>query len=43
MLFRSAEWREELKQFWRDTKAQEKQAIQRLKELIIQEVRNDCF
>ena len=39
----NAEWREELKQFWRDAKAQEQQAICRLKELIIQEVRNDCF
>ena len=39
----NAEWREELKQFWCDAKAQEKQAIQRLKELIVQEVRNDCF
>jgi hypothetical protein len=39
----NAEWRDELRQFWQDAKAQEKQAIQRLKELIIQEVRNNCF
>ena len=39
----NAEWRDELRQFWQDAKAQEKQAIQRLKELVIQEVRNGCF
>jgi len=39
----NAEWREDLRQFWCDAKAMEKQAIQRLKELIAQEVRNECF
>ena len=39
----NAEWRDDLRQFWRDAKAMEQQAIQRLKELIAQEVRNDCF
>jgi hypothetical protein len=39
----NAEWRDNLRQFWCDAKAMEQQAIQRLKELIAQEVRNDCF
>ena len=39
----NAEWRDELRQFWEDAKAMEQQAIQRLKELVKQEVRNDCF
>lgn len=39
----NAEWRQELRQFWCDAKALEKQAIQRLRELIAQEVRNNCF
>ena len=39
----NAQWREELRQFWADAKANEKQAIQRLKELIASEVRNGCF
>jgi predicted CoA-binding protein len=39
----NAEWRDELRQFWMDAKAMEQQAIQRLKELIKQEVRNECF
>jgi hypothetical protein len=39
----NAEWRDDLKQFWCDAKAMEKQAIQRIRELIAQEVRNDCF
>ena len=39
----NAEWRDNLLQFWCDAKAMEQQAIQRLKELIAQEVRNDCF
>jgi hypothetical protein len=33
----------DLRQFWCDAKAMEQQAMQRLKELIAQEVRNDCF
>jgi hypothetical protein len=39
----NAEWREDLKRFWSDVKSQEQQNIQRLKELIGQEVRNGCF
>lgn len=39
----NAEWRDDLRQFWCDAKALERQAIQRLKELIAQEVRNGCF
>ena len=39
----NAEWRDELRQFWKDAKANEEQAISRLKQLIIQEVRNGCF
>ena len=39
----NAEWRDGLRQFWCDAKAMEQQAIQRLKELIAQEVRNGCF
>ncbi len=39
----NAEWRTDLRQFWCDAKALEQQAIQRLKELIATEVRNECF
>ena len=39
----NAEWRDELRAFWQDCKATEKQAIQRLRKLIRQEVANDCF
>ena len=39
----NAEWRDELRQFWKDAKALEEQAISRLKQLIAQEVRNGCF
>ncbi|MDA1039362.1 MAG: hypothetical protein O3A37_03600 [Planctomycetota bacterium] len=39
----NAEWRDELRQFWKDAKAMEEQAISRLKQLITQEVRNGCF
>jgi hypothetical protein len=39
----NAEGRNELKQFWRDVKAQEEENIKRLKGLIAEEVRNDCF
>jgi hypothetical protein len=39
----NAEWRGEIAQFWRDAKAQEQQAIQRLRALIAEEVRNGCF
>jgi hypothetical protein len=39
----NAEWREKLVQFWNDMKAQEQQDIIRLKSLIAEEVRNECF
>lgn len=39
----NAEWRDDIRQFWCAAKAAEKQAIQRLRELIAQEVRNGCF
>lgn len=39
----NAEWRVGIAQFWRDAKAQEQQAIQRLRGLIAEEVRNGCF
>lgn len=38
-----AEWRVGLKQFWIDMKAQEQANINRLKELIVEEVHNNCF
>lgn len=31
------------KQFWSDVKSQEQENIKRLRELIAEEVRNDCF
>jgi len=39
----NAEWRDGLKQFWSDMKSEEQQNIRRLKDLIGQEVRNNCF
>lgn len=39
----NADWREDIRRFWQDAKAQEKQAIQRLRQLIVQEVRSGCF
>jgi hypothetical protein len=39
----NADWRDELLQFWCDMKMQEQQNIQRLKGLLIEEVRNDRF
>jgi hypothetical protein len=39
----NAEWRSELREFWHDAKAQEQQAISRLRQLIANEVRNNCF
>jgi len=39
----NAGWREEISHFWQDAKAQEKQAIQRLRDLIAEEVRHGCF
>jgi hypothetical protein len=39
----TAEFIAGLKHFWSDVKSQEQQNVQRLKELIGQEVRNGCF
>ena len=39
----NAGWRHEIRRFWEDAKAEEKQAIQRLRELIAAEVRHGCF
>jgi hypothetical protein len=39
----NAGWREEIRRFWEDAKAQEKQAIQRLRQLIANEVSQGCF
>lgn len=39
----NAEWREKPRQFWEEIKMQELENIRRLKELIAEEVRNDCF
>lgn len=35
--------KDELKQFWSDVKAQEESNIDRLKELLRQEIQQDCF
>lgn len=39
----NADWRENLKNFWTEMKAQEIQNVNRLKELLGQEIRNGCF
>jgi hypothetical protein len=39
----NADWRDSLRQFWCDMKAQEEHNIQRLKELLAGELRNNCF
>jgi hypothetical protein len=39
----NTEWRENLKQFWSDMKAQEQQNVQRLKQLIKDEIQANCF
>jgi hypothetical protein len=39
----NAEWRDNLRQFWQDVKAQDEQNIQRLKELLKEEIQNECF
>jgi hypothetical protein len=39
----NCDWRDNLKQFWTDLKAQEEQNIQRLKQLLKEEIQNDCF
>lgn len=39
----NADWRENLKQFWTQLKTQEEHNIQRMKQLLAEEIRNDCF
>lgn len=39
----NARERENLRQFWQDAKEQEQTNIERIKQLIAEEVRNDCF
>ncbi len=39
----NAEWRENIKRFWVDMKRYEQENINRLKELIKEEIRSDCF
>jgi hypothetical protein len=39
----NADWRDELRQFWDEMKSQELNNIERLKTLLAQEIRNDCF
>jgi len=39
----NAEWRDEMRQFWQACKAEDQQAISRLRQLIASEVRNNCF
>jgi len=39
----NAEWRSDLRLFWERCKAQDREAIDRLRRLITQEVQNNCF
>lgn len=39
----NADWRDKLKEFWGDMKSQEERNVQRLKQLIKEEVENNCF
>lgn len=39
----NAEWRDDIRGFWENVKAQEQQNIRQLKELIAQEVQSGCF
>lgn len=39
----NADWRDNLKQFWCDMKEQEQKNIDRLKQLLKEEVSNGCF
>lgn len=39
----NAEWRDGIRGFWENAKTQEQENIRRLKELIAEEIRNDCF
>ncbi len=39
----NADWRENLREFWIELKQQEERNIERMKVLLAEEVRNDCF
>lgn len=39
----NADFRQQLVEFWQEMKKQEQENIRRLKELVAEEVRNDCF
>jgi hypothetical protein len=39
----NAEWRDKLRQFWCDMKDQERKNIERLKQLLKDEIDNGCF
>jgi len=39
----NCEWRDGLREFWIGVKAQEEENIRQLKELLKQEIQNDCF
>lgn len=39
----NADWRDKIRQFWEEVKIQEEQNIRRLKELIREEIQNECF
>jgi hypothetical protein len=39
----NCEWRDKLREFWSEMKAQEEQNIGRLKELLREEIQNGCF
>ena len=39
----NAENRPKLQEFWRDTKTQEKENVDRLKQLVVDEIQNGCF
>jgi hypothetical protein len=39
----NADWRDNLRQFWEELKQQEENNIRRMKQLLAEEIRNDCF
>ena len=39
----NADWRDNQRQFWTELKQQEEGNIQRMKQLLAEEIRNDCF
>jgi hypothetical protein len=39
----NADWRDNLRNFWEDLKHQEENNIHRMKQLLAEEIRNDCF